>query len=606
MTGPDRAEPSSVRAGQAGSNERVPILAYTYTRLLSRRGFVMGTLGATASAAALALPARCQGRVYPGASVMGADLSGLTRTEAQLLLEQSFSAFTTRAVTFTFDDRSWTASLADLGYTIDFEAMADAALSRGRDAGIVDRYVSLLGMADQYEIPLAITGQPDILQAYVKSIDTEIRIEAANARLVSSAGEVGILPSRTGQELDLAAMEAAVAFAITNGQQTTIPLQTRTVAPEVTTEALAQAEDEAIQLVAEPVVFTYEGEQYPIDTEQLANALVIGRDGSSRLDASRITERVDAIAAAVAQPPRNVMLGWDGGLYVVEDDVDGRELDREAFAEALTSTARSATRTASLPVSTVRAAARTDNLDELRIDQHLAYGSSSFAGSSQTRATNVVVSANNISYKLVAPGEEFSFNDLLGPITPDMGYVTGTIIQGDWAATDIGGGVCQVSTTVFRAAATAGFQFNEWHPHSWRLAFYEIDGSPPGFDAAIYQPNHDGEWEKDLLFTNPLDSWLLLMMVVDGDTVRAHFYGRDPGWTVEFGEARVSEPKPIPDPVERQNASLAPGERRMVQQARPGYTVRIRRTVTDHDGTILADGDFVSDYRSQPEAWEVG
>ncbi len=581
-------------------------MAYTYTRLLSRRGLVMGTLGATASAAALALPVRCQGRVYPGASVLGTDLSGLTRVEARLLLEQSLAAFTSHAVTFTFEDRSWSASLADLGYTIELETMVDEALAQGRDAGIVDRYTSLLGMSDNHEISLVTTSQPDTLHAYLQSIDAEVRTESANARLVTSAGDVSILPARTGRELDLVALEATVAAAIPGGRHSTIPLQTRDISPEITAETLARAEGMAVQLVSAPVMFTYDGEQYPIDTDDLASALVIGRDGSSRLDAARIAARVDAIAAAVALAPRNVMLGWDSGLYLVEDDVDGRELDREAFAEALTSTARSATRTAPLPVQPVPAAARAGNLAELGIEQHLAYGSSSFAGSSETRATNVVVSATNISYKLVAPGEEFSFNALLGPITPDMGYVSGSIIQGDWAATDIGGGVCQVSTTVFRAAATAGFQFDEWHPHSWRLAFYEIDGSPPGFDAAIYQPNYDGEWEKDLRFVNPLDSWLLLMLVVDGDTVRAHFYGRDPGWTIEFGEARVSEPKSIPAPVERQNASLAPGERRLVQQARPGYTVRIRRTVTDRDGNVLADGDFVSDYRSQPEAWEVG
>ena len=581
-------------------------MAYSYTRLVSRRGFVMGAVGATASAAAFALPARCQGRVYPGASVLGTDISGLTSVEARLLLEQMFSGFADQAVTFTHESRTWKASLADLGYAIDIETMVDQALARGRDTGIVNRYVSLLGMAESAEIPLAISGQPETLTAYLQSIDAEVRIEAVNARLVSSAGRVSTISARTGQELDLAAMEAAVAAAVATGRSTSLPLQMQTVMPEVSTEDLARAEEQAAQLVTEPVVFTYEGENYPVDTDDLVNALIIERDGTSRLDASRLTDRVDAIAAAVARKPRNVMLGWDNGLYVVAEDLDGRELDREAFAEALTSTARSATRRAALPVATVRAAARADNLDELGIDQHLAYGSSSFAGSSQTRAANVMVSANNISYKLVAPGEEFSFNDLLGPITTEMGYVSGLIIQGDWAASDIGGGVCQVSTTVFRAAARAGFRFTEWHPHSWRLAFYEADGSPPGFDAAIYQPNYEGEWEKDLRFTNSLDSWLLLMLVIDGDTVRAHFYGRDPGWTVEFGEAQVSEPKPIPDPVVRESANLAPGERRMVQQARPGYTVRIRRTVTASDGTVLADGDFVSDFRSQPEAWEVG
>ncbi|MEJ7902141.1 MAG: VanW family protein, partial [Thermomicrobiales bacterium] len=119
----------------------------------------------------------------------------------------------------------------------------------------------------------------------------------------------------------------------------------------------------------------------------------------------------------------------------------------------------------------------------------------------------------------------------------------GKIIQGNWTASDLGGGVCQVSTTVFRAALLSGFKFNEWYAHGWRLAFYEADGSPPGMDAAIYQPNNADEFEKDLVFENPLDSWLLLMMVVDGDTAYAHLYGRDNGWTTEIFEPRVSEPK---------------------------------------------------------------
>jgi vancomycin resistance protein YoaR len=269
---------------------------------------------------------------------------------------------------------------------------------------------------------------------------------------------------------------------------------------------LTGAREQAIQLISEPVMFTHGEDVYPIDGELLMTALVIDRDGVASLRAERIAERIDAIEQAVYEPAQNVMLGWDDGVYVVEDDVEGMALDREMLEEILTSTALSATRMASLPMVPVRAGARTDNVSELGIEQHLAYGSSVFAGSSQTRATNVVVSADNISYKLVGPGESFSFNELLGPITLDNGYVEGSIILGDWAASDLGGGVCQVSTTVFRAALHAGFRFSEWNPHSWRLAFYEADGSTPGLDAAIYQPNFEGEWEKDLIFEYPLIS----------------------------------------------------------------------------------------------------
>src|SRR5699024_8901136 len=150
----------------------------------------------------------------------------------------------------------------------------------------------------------------------------------------------------------------------------------------------------------------------------------------------------------------------------------------------------------------------------------------------------------------------------------------------------------------FRAAANAGFRFSEWNPHSWRLAFYEADGSDPGLDAAIYQAP---DWELDLTFTNPLDSWLLLVVTTDGDWVTAHFYGKNPGWNVEIHPAQVSEPIQPGPPIERENSSLAPGERQMVQSAQPGYLVRVRRVITEADGEVLADGEFVTDYVPQEE-----
>jgi vancomycin resistance protein YoaR len=353
-------------------------------------------------------------------------------------------------------------------------------------------------------------------------------------------------------------------------------------------------------------VFTHGGDSYDIDTDELTGALAIDRDGKASLNLDKLKTRMDDIAAAVLVPAQNVTLGWNDGLYVIEDDVDGTGVAMEEWQALLLDTARTTRRTVELPTETLKAKARTDNINELGIDTHLAYGSSSFAGSSETRYLNVVAACNNVSYKLVGPGEKFSFNQQMGPITVENGFVEGKIIQGNWTASDLGGGVCQVSTTVFRAALNAGFKFNEWYAHSWRLAFYETDGSPPGMDAAIYQPNTPDEYEKDLIFENPLDSWLLLMMVVDGDTAYAHLYGRDNGWQVEIFEPRISEPKPPGEPVQRVNNALAKGERRKVQNAQNGYTVYLRRKVTDADGNVVSDGDFVSDYRSQPEAWEIG
>lgn len=564
-----------------------------------------GALAMVAAVPVAALPARYEGQVYPGAMVHDVKLGGLSREEAIASLREHLAAYEQRAASFHFENQIWTATLAELGGEINYEATVDLAMGHGRESW-ADRYTTFFATEGSTALPLAIDWDAEQAYEYLETIAPAIDIEARNARLFRSQGDIQMIDSVEGRALDRDAAVAAIEEAILEREYTEITLSTNVIAPEVSSEDLERNKNQAIQLIGEQVILKHGDLNYGISAEQLAQSLVIDNTNQPRIDASRLADRLDAIAADVYVAPSNVMLGWDSGLYVVRDDVDGLEMDREATEALVVELAQSDERSADLPTQAAKARARADNLDELGIETHLAYGSSSFAGSSWERATNVGVSANNISYKLVAPGDVFSFNRLLGPISEEMGFVSGTIISGDWTATDIGGGVCQVSTTVFRAAARAGFRFSEWHHHTWRLGFYELDGSPPGFDAAIYQPNGPGQMTLDLSFTNTLDSWLLLMMVVSGDTVTAHFYGKDPGWEVTFGNAQVSDPIPPGDPVERENPSLARGERKWISGSAPGYQVVLPRTVTDADGNVIADGSFVSNYLPQPETWEVG
>lgn len=574
-------------------------------RLLSRRNLLAGAAATVAAVPVIALPARYEGQVYPGASVQNLNLGGLTREESLVRLREHLSPYEQRAANLHFEDHIWTATLAELGGEVDYEATLDLAMQHGRESW-GSRYTAFF--ADEGSAPLdpVIDWSEATARTYLETIAPAIDIEAKNAQLYREAGDIHMVDSIEGRSLDRDAAIAAIATALQSKQFAEIELATTVVEPDVTSAELEPYKSQAIQLIGEQVMLRFGDLNYPISAEHLAQALIIDENNKPQIDPAGLSDRLDAIAADVYVAPQNVMLGWDSGLYVVKDDVDGLEVDREATEALIVELAGSDERAAALPTRPAKARARADNVDELGIEQHLAYGSSSFAGSSWERATNVGVAANNISYKLVAPGEKFSYNQLQGAITEENGFVSGTIISGDWTATDIGGGVCQTSTTVFRAAARAGFQFSEWHPHTWRLGFYEIDGSPPGFDAAIYQPNGPGQMTLDLSFTNTLDSWLLLMMVVDGTTVTAHFYGKDPGWTVEFGNVWVSDPIPPGDPVERVNPNLARGERKWVSGSAPGYRVELPRKVTAADGTVISDGSFVSDYLPQPETWEVG
>ena len=578
-----------------------------YPRMLSRRSFIGATVAATGLGAGIALPVRSRGLFYPGAVVGGVDLSDMTREQGEATLRTSLASLERHAVTYTFDDREWAFSLEQLGISIDYAAMLDAAWALGRDDGVVRRYAILLDQAPDWHAPIAIVRDGAPLDAVFASIAGEIDTPMRNARLIRRGGEIDVLADVTGARLDTERALADTVAAVTTGKTTRLGLLTIPVPPEVTTADLEGAKEDAIILIGSPITVTLGDRAWEIGTEQLTAALVIPKGGNAAIDPARLDVVLDQIAEETYVGPTNAALEWaDGSLRAVQNDVSGSEVDRATFESSVVAAATTAEgRSVTLPMTSIPAEIRTDNLPELGIVGLISSGSSSFAGSSPMRAENVQVAARNISGALVRPGENLSFNDALGAISVENGYVEGKIIQGDWTASDLGGGVCQVSTTVFRAALYAGFRFDEWNHHSWRLAFYEADGSPPGLDAAIYQPNTPEEWEKDLIFTNPFDSWMLLQMVVEGETVTAQLYGASSPYTVEVGAPVIGPPVPPGPPVTRVKPELPQGTRNMVNTASPGYTVQVSRRVLE-GGAVISEGVFESVYRAQPEVWEVG
>ncbi len=585
----------------------MPSSSQRYTRMLSRRSFVAAALAATGAGAAAVLPARHQGQFYPGARVENIDLSGFTRSQGNAVLRATFASFEQEALTFTFEDKQWSASLRDLGMAIDYDAMLDQAWALGRDDGVVGRYAVLLDQGEDRNVPLILTQEPETLDTFLANIASEIMVPARDARLVRRGSEIQILDDQTGAEMDMELARADVLAAVKHARPSEIALTTLDIPPDVTAADLEGAKEDAVVLVSDPVVIRLDDALWEISPNDLTSALIIPKNGAARLDASTLTPILTSFAEEARKEPTNAVLGWDGGLYVVEDDKDGQQTDIANLEELVVAAAATDKRTVNMPMDPIKAEVRGDNLETLGIDGLIAEGSSSFAGSSEARAENVRVASRHISNKLIPPAGLFSFNDNLGPISLDKGYVKGKIISGEWTADDLGGGVCQVSTTVFRAALWAGFAFDEWHPHSWRLAFYEADGSPPGMDAAIYQPNDPDGWEADLKFTNPLESWLLLQMVVDGETASAQLYGASLDYTVEIDPPKVGRPVKPGKPLEKENPKLPKGSRKKVQNAAPGYKVELTRRLL-RDGEVIEGSEwtFVSDYEPQPEVWEVG
>ena len=239
--------------------------------------------------------------------------------------------------------------------------------------------------------------------------------------------------------------------------------------------------------------------------------------------------------------------------------------------------------------------------EEKRFANIIAEGNSEFTGSSRSRVHNIVLAASRIHGNVIQPGETFSFLKALGPITLNAGYHTGLLIWGDQTIWGVGGGVCQVSTTVFRAAFWAGLPITERNQHSYRVSYYELDGSPPGFDASVYNPG------LDLKFVNDSEHPILIQAHIDPHDMELTITlrGRELNRTVEMLpviETNVEAPgPPLPDTPD---PSLPWGVRLQVEWAVEGVETVIQRQVVQGEDSRI--DEFRSEFTPWRERWVVG
>lgn len=569
-------------------------------RTTSRRGFVGVGVAAIGAAAWFGVPLNTEGAFHPGTQVAGLNIAELNRPQAKTLMRMHFADFENTAVDYTFEQQHWNASLAQLGFAIDYDATLDAAWQNGRTASRTAQFKSVFLQPEVKSFPLIFSSDPEQLQVYLQDLGTQIVGAARDAALYLDGDQVRIRPNEDGRALDIDAAAAATNRVVQSAQRSTVELTAQPVVSQITAERLDPKRQLAQTMINASIRIDTGEDLWTVSQSTLRAALVLPPESvlaDPTLDENIIGQTLDEMATVTYREPANATLGWDGGLVVVEADVRGRELDIEATASAVASIAQQSTdRVVSAVFTEKLAEVNSDQLDSLGIIDLVAEGDSNFDGSSWERAENVRVSAQHLNHTLVKPGETYSFLDSIGMITEVNGFVPGKIIRGGWYVSDIGGGACQASTTVFRAALKAGFPIKHQY-HSQRLTMYEHDGWPPGLDAAIYQPNEgSNDWPQDLTFVNTTDNWLLVEVITDDVHAFCRIYGTPQGWDVDVQVPFISEPKKPGDPVETETDKLAQGQREQVGWAKNGYDVQAMRT-------IRANGELVQ-FQSQSNPWE--
>ena len=237
------------------------------------------------------------------------------------------------------------------------------------------------------------------------------------------------------------------------------------------------------------------------------------------------------------------------------------------------------------------------------VHQEVSY----FYGSSAARIQNITAAASKFHGVLVPPGAVFSMSDTMGDISLDNGFAEALIIYNGMTVKGVGGGVCQVSTTLFRGVFFAGYPIVERHAHAYRVSYYEkvagnrLDTSLAGLDATVFVPL------VDFKFKNDSTSWLLMETYINTktSTLTWKFYSTSDGRKVTWDTTGRSNIVPAPDPVYRENPDLPKGKINHIDYAVEGADVTVTRTVT-RDGQTVSRDVIATHYVPWPDQYEYG
>jgi vancomycin resistance protein YoaR len=501
---PDPAPPAAVRRARRSPWRRV--------------GVVGGSVLLASTLALGGFEFAYADKIYPGVQLFGTSLSGMSAPAAAQALAPTLSAWSEQTILISNGTQGWHVKLGALA---DFNpaTVVAQAYAVGRDgslpARLGDQGSALLRRAAVQAVPLdsAALGRVfDLLdQQTAQAAQDAAFVRAADGAWAVQPETVGVALDRVAAERQLRAVWAELDWA-SPPRSFALALPMQTVRPGRTAALLSPLLATLNAQTSPPLVLQADGAEWTFDRANLLDLTTLpAAGGGFRANRSAVQAILRDIAAVHEQPPIPSRLVREGNrAREWRLPQLGRSLDLEAATSALlNSLERADSAAVGLPFAVT--APPPGELEALGITAVVGQGNSQFASySSPNRDANVVAGGNEFEGLLVAPGDVVSFTGTVGDITADKGYQMGEMISGGVVVPSYGGGICQVSTTLFRAAFWAGLPIEERHNHDWRLAWYEVD-APPGMDATIAIGG------PDLKFRNTTPGYLLID--VDTDTV---------------------------------------------------------------------------------------
>jgi vancomycin resistance protein YoaR len=533
-----------------------------------------------------------------GTTVAGLDVGGLQESEAVRMLSARAAAVERTPVTFTAGDQRFALSASQLGVGADWRAAVRVASAEGGGFGPVRGFKRLRARLFGVDALPPISAYDAAVTYKLDQIARTVDRNGVNARLVRKGLAVHVVEGRSGRKLDRAAAATVIVQALGSLERNAaVVLPVAAAEPEVSGADLVGAAAQARTALSAPLRLAYGETRWRVPRWRIAPLLELPAGGSTSVSIAgrQAEEYLERLSGAVSRKPQDARFQVTAtGKIVIRPGAPGLQLDLPATAAAIAAAAFSTgRRTAKLVVRVAEPERTTEIAKTMGITGVVSSYTTTYGGT-PGRLHNVQLVAKLIDGTLIKPGAMFSFNGTTGERTAAKGFEEAPVIINGELQNGLGGGICQVSTTVFNAAFDAGLPINARTNHALYISHY-----PLGRDATVNYP------DLDLRFSNDTDHWLLLRTFVGAGSLTVNLYGTPVNRRVESIAAPLAVAGPVPV-KETDDASLKKGKRVVDEIGSPPRRTSVERLVYDANGKLLYDNTWRSYYVGEPSLVRVG
>lgn len=569
-----------------------------------------------------------ENRIYPGVYVGDLNLAGKTKQGAKDSLNKELDKYYQTGIIFSLEDKqeavfpAITSASADLSYNIiNFNAdqTIEAAFAAGRNnffPGAKNAIKSIAGKRTNVELSYYI--DEEAIKKTLAENFSQYEIPAQNAELIMENNNIAITEEKFGKAIDYEQAIKLLRKNLGRLDNYLIQLATKTDYPKILKKNCLNIEAKVARILSNaPLVLIYETatsslsaasaekKQWIIDKKTMAGWLILGINQNTAynevavlLNKDKLKSYLEEIIAPEIniEPVEAKFEINNGKVSEFQTNRNGIALDIEA---ALAAIEKNIEEQNSAPIqltaNEIKSKIQAEDVNNLGIKEIIGIGKSNFAGSPANRRHNIKNGAQSLNGIIIKPDEEFSLLQSLGTIDGAAGYLQELVIKGNKTVPEYGGGLCQIGTTMFRAALDTGLPITMRRNHSYRVSYYE----PAGTDATIYDS------QPDLKFINDTGSHILIQYKIENNDLYFYFWGTKDGRVVEKTDPKIYNiVKPGPTKLV-ETVDLEPGKKKCTEKAHNGADAYFDYKVTYANGEIKKKG-FSSHYIPWREVCLIG